>query len=125
MGRHVAVEVPDVGPVPIGDVAVDGQALVEEQREKVLGEVDVGTVRDEVQHLPFQEVDPGIDRVAEDVSPPRFLQESLHAPLFVRDDDPVLERVLHLLQRHGHGGAPRLVKSNELGQVDVGERVPG
>src|SRR6266581_5683614 len=75
---QVGLDVPDVGPVPVGYVPVDGESLLEHEGEQVSGEVELALIRDEVEHLPLDDVDPGVHRVAEHVTPPGLLQEPLH-----------------------------------------------
>jgi hypothetical protein len=54
-----------------------------------------------------------------------LLEEALDPPLLVGDDDPELERVLDRLEADRDGGALLLVDVDQLGQVDVAERVAG
>ena len=122
---HVGVEGADVRPVPVADVAVDREALLQEQGEEVPGEVELAPLGDEIKDLTLDDVDPRVGGVAEHVSPPRLLQEPLHPAFLVRDDDPELQRVLDALQRDRDRRASRLVDSHQLGEVDVREGVPG
>src|SRR5262249_7880439 len=113
------VDVPDVLPVAVADVAVDRAAHLEQQREELLREVVRPVARHGLEH-----VDAGVDRVAEDLAPPRLLEEALDAPVLVGDDDAELERVLDRLEADRDGGVPLAMELDELGQVDVAERVP-
>src|SRR5690606_2340621 len=48
-----------------------------------------------------------------------------HAAVVVHDDDPELQRVRDALEPDGDQGAVLLVEPDHVGQVDVGEGVPG
>ncbi len=121
----VLVDVPDVLPVALADVAVDRPAHLEQQREELLREV-VGPVgRDVAQHLRLEHVDAGVDRVGEHLPPRRLLEEALDAAVLVGDDDPELERVLDRLQADRHGRALLPVELDDLAEVEVAERVAG
>jgi hypothetical protein len=119
----VLVEVSDVLPVAVHHVPVQRPAHLQQEREELLGEVVRTVARHVPQHLRREDVDAGIDRVREDLSPRRLLEEALDAAVLVRDDDPELERVLDRLQADRHRRALLLMLSNELRQVDVAERV--
>ncbi len=121
----VLVEVPDVLPVAVEDVAVDRPAHLEQQREELLREVVRPVLRDVLQHLGLEHVDAGVDRVGEDLAPAGLLEEALDAAVLVGDDDPELERVLDRLEPDRHGGALLAVRLDEGGQVDVAEGVSG
>ena len=119
------VEVADVLPVAVADVAVDRPAHLEQQREELLGEVVRPVLRDVLQHLRLEHVDAGVDRVGEDLAPRRLLEEALDAPVLVGDDDAELERVVNGLEADRHRGPFLAVRRDESSQVDVAERVAG
>ena len=119
----VLVEVADVLPVAVADVAVDRPAHLEQQREELLREVVRPVGRDVLQHLRLEHVDAGVDRVGEHLPPRRLLEEALDAAVLVGDDDPELERVLDRLQPDRDRGALLLVELDDLAEVDVAERV--
>jgi len=76
-----------------------------------------------VEHLRLDDVDAGVDRVGEDLTPSRLLQEALDAPLLIDDHHSELEGVRHALERDGDESLPLLVETDHLGQVEVGERI--
>ena len=121
----VLVEVADVLPVAVADVAVDRPAHLEQQREELLREVVRPVGRDVPQHLGLEHVDAGVDRVGEHLPPRRLLEEALDAAVLVGDDDPELERVLDRLQPDRDRGALLRWKSTSCVEVDVAERVAG
>ena len=121
----VLLEVPDVLPVALEDVAVQRPSHLEQQREELLREVVGAVVRDVRQHLRLEDVDAGVDRVGEDLAPRRLLEEALDATVLVGDDDPELERVVDRLQADRHGGAALPVRREHRAQVDVAQRVTG
>ena len=121
----VLLQVPDVLPVALHDVAVDRPAHLEEQWEELLGEVVRSIGRDVAEHLRLEHVYAGVDRVGEDLAPGRLFQEALDASVAVGDDDPELERVLDRLQRERRGRALLLVELDEPGQVEVAEGIAG
>jgi hypothetical protein len=77
------------------------------------------------QRLGLEHVDAGVDRVREDLAPRGFLQETLDPTLLIGDDDSELERVLDRLEPDRDGGALLPVHVDQLGQVDIAERVAG
>ena len=119
----VLVEVPDVLPVAVADVAVDRPPHLEQEREELLREVVRPVGRDVPQHLRLEHVDAGVDRVREHLPPRRLLEEALDAPVLVRDDDAELERVLDRLHADRHRRALLLVELDDLAEVDVAEGV--
>ena len=121
----VLVEVADVLPVALHHVPVDRPAHLEQEREELLREVVRPVGRDVLQHLRLEHVDPGVDRVREDLPPRRLLEEALDLAVLVRDDDPELERIVDGLQADRDGGAGFLVPLDEGAQIDVAERVAG
>ena len=119
----VLVEVADVLPVAVGDVAVERPAHLEQEREELLREVERPVVRDVTEHLGIEHIDPGVDRVGEDLAPGGLLEEALDAAVLVGDDDPELERVVDALQADRDERALLLVEADERAEVDVAERV--
>jgi hypothetical protein len=77
------------------------------------------------QRFGLDHVDTGVDRVGEDLTPRRLLEEALDPALLVGDDDAELERVLDRLEADRDRGALLLVRVDQLGEVDVAERVAG
>ena len=119
------VEVADVLPVAVEHVPVQRPPHLEQQREQLLGEVVRPVVGDVPQDLGLEHVDPGVDRVREDLAPGRLLEEALDPAVLVGDDDAELERVVDRLEADRDRGLALLVDAHDLGQVDVGERVAG
>ena len=70
-----------------------------------------------LQDLRLKHVDPGVDRVGEDLAPRRLLEEALDTSLLVRDDDAELQRVVDGLQTDGHGRFALLVEGDDLREV--------
>ena len=124
VGRQVRPDVTHVRPVAVGDVSVDGTALLQEQREQVLGEVEFLAVGDRVDDVSFQHVDAGIDGVAEHVAPPGLLEESLHPTRLVGDDDAELQWVGNAGHGYRDGRPGRFVELDHLGEIHVGQGVP-
>ena len=117
------LEVADVLPVAVEHVPVDRPSHLEQEREELLREVVRAVVGHVPEHLRLEHVDPGVDRVGEDLSPRRLLEEPLDAAVVVGHDDPELERVVDRLEADRDRGALRPVRLDERGQVDVAERV--
>ena len=125
MGRTVGVEGADILPIAVAGIAEHRLAVLQQLRKYVAGEID-GPIRfDVVEDLRFEDIDPGIDGVAEDLAPGRLLEEALDRPVRVGDDNAELERVLHGLQADGCDGALLLVELDDGRQVDVGDHVAG
>ena len=113
----------DVLPVALGDVAVDRQALLEQLREHVAGPVDRLARGDVVEDLGLHDVDAGVDGVGEHLPPGRLLQEALHPAVLVDDGDAELERVGDPGQADRDERALVVVELDQVGEVEVGERV--
>ena len=79
--------------------------------------------RDMAQHLGLEHVDARVDRVREDLSPGRLLEEALDAALLVGDDDAELERIGDAFQADRHHGAPIAVEADQSTEVDVAEGI--
>ncbi len=119
------VEVADVLPVALRDVAVQRSAHLEEEWEELLREVERPALGHVAQHLGIEHVDAGVDRVREDLAPGRLFEEALDAPVLVGDDDPELEWIVDALQADRHERLLLLMEAHERAEVDVAERVPG
>ena len=119
----VRLERADVLPVALGDVAVQGVAVVEQLGEHVAREVDHLAVGDVVEHRRLEHVDARVDGVGEHLAPRRLLEEPLDGAVGLGDDDAELERVLDVLERDRRRRAGVAVRLHERGEVDVGEHV--
>ena len=119
------VDRPDVLPVPVAHVPVEGAAHLEQEREELLREVERAVGGDVAEHLGLEHVDAGVDRVGEDLAPRRLLEEALDPALVVGDDDPELERVLDRLEPDRDRRVALAVELDEARQVDVTEGVAG
>src|SRR5581483_94571 len=75
---------------------------------------------DGVEDLRLEDVDAGVDGVAEHLAPRGLLEEALDRTVLAGDDDPEVERVLHGLEADGGEGALLLVEAHDGRQVDVG-----
>ena len=113
-----------VGP-RLRHVAVERLARRKGRGERLAREVDRLALGDEVEDLGLEDVDTGVDGVAEHLSPGRLLEEPLDGSVLTGDDDAELERIVDRLQGQGGQTAPAIVEVDHLGQVDVGEHVSG
>ena len=121
----VLIQVSDVLPVAVADVAVERAAHLEQEREELLREVVRAVGRHVPQDLGLEDVDACVDRVRENLAPGGLLEEALDAPVLVGDDDPELERVVDRFEADRDRGLPLAVELDEPGQVDVAEGVAG
>ena len=125
VGLEVGLECPHVLPVAVGHVAIERLAGRQGFGERLAGEVHRLALGDEVEDLRFEDVDTGVDGVAEDLPPGGLLEESLDRAVLVGDHDPELQGVVHRLQGQGGHSTPPVVEVDHLGEVDVGENVTG
>ncbi len=125
VGLAELVEIADVLPVALGDVAVHRLALLQQHREQLLGEVIRLALGNRLQHLGLQHVHAGVDGVREHLPPRRLLEEPFDAAVGVDDHDPELERVLNRTQCDGGDRAPLAMPADQLGQVEVAQRIAG
>ena len=77
------------------------------------------------EHLRLEHVDPRVDRVGEDLSPRRLLQEAFDPAGLVGDHDAELERILDALESKRRHRPALLVEFDEAAQVDVRDGIPG
>ncbi len=124
MRDPVLGEIAYVAPVALGDMAVERAARSQERGEQLLAEIVRPAGRDDTQHGGVENVDAGIDRVAEDLAPGRLLEKANDPSVLVRDDDAVGERHLHAREHHGRFGGPSRWKARGR-EVEVGEDVAG
>ena len=92
-GAHILGKVAHVAPIPFGDASVHGIAFFQQNRKEVFAEIKADGQLEIVQDIGFKHIDAGIHRIGDDLTPARFLQELLDAPLVIDDDHPVLQRV--------------------------------
>jgi hypothetical protein len=123
VGLPVLVEVADVLPVAVADVAVERPPHLQQEGEELFREVVRPVGRDVAEHLRLEHVDAGVDRVGEDLAPARLLEEAHDAAVVLGDHDPELERVRDALQADRHERALLPVKGDEGAEVDVAERI--
>ena len=125
MHVHVALAAADVAPVAVSDDAVDRMAIRHQAREELGGEIERCTFRDVVEHPRLNDVDAGVDRIAEDLAPRRLLQEALDAASFVRDHNAEVERIGDPFERDSDRAALLLVIPHDFVKIDVGYRISG
>ena len=121
----VLVEIPDVLPVALHRVAVDRPTHLEKEREELLREVVRAIRRHVTQDLRLEHVDARVDRVGEDLTPGRLLEEPLDASFLIRHDDAELEWVVDRLEADRHRGLSFSVKREERSEVHVAECIAG
>ena len=121
----VLLDRPDVLPVLVlrNDVAVQRRTFGQQLGKQLLREVVGLALRDAVEQLRLDDVDAGVDRVGEDLSPRRLLEEALDAPLVVDDHDAELERVVDRLECDRRERAALAMEPDDLADVEVAERV--
>ena len=113
----------DVGPVTVGDVAEQGLALGEQAWEQVLAEIEDVADFEALHHAWLDDVDAGVDRIAEDLAPGRLLEEFRDPPVLAGDHDAVFEWIRDVDEGERHRRAPLAVERDDLRQIDVRERV--
>ena len=123
MRAEVGVERADVFPVARCDRADEGLPVSEQPGKHIAREVDLLVAIDVLEDLGVEHVDAGVDRVAEDLSPGRLLEESLDRPVFAGDDDAELEGVLDVREPDRRHRFVLVVEGEDGAEVDVGEHV--
>ena len=89
----VLLQVADVGPVVLRDVALHQLVFVQHSREEVAREIVILPALHIIEDARVEDVNAGVDRVRENFSPRWFLEETSDAPALVGDHDPEFERV--------------------------------
>src|SRR5437762_1331882 len=125
VGPRVFGDGTHIGPVPLGDVPEERLTLREQTREEVFAEVEDLAKAETLEDPRLDDVDPGVDRVAEDLAPGRFLEELDDSPVLAGDHDAVLQRIWHVHQRQRDGGLALAMERDDLRQVDVRESIAG
>src|SRR5687768_4316174 len=75
----VLVQVTDITPVPLGNVAVQRRTLAQHPRKEVLGEIEIRSYRNAGEGSRLKDIDPGVYGVAEHLAPGGLLEEPLDA----------------------------------------------
>ncbi len=124
VGPYVLRDVAHVAPVAPGDEAEHGVPVAQQLREHIVAPVHRHPRPDVAEDGRVEDVDPGVDRIREDLPPGRLLQEAHHPPLLVQDHHPVLQGAGDAVE--GQGGHRRLLAmvGDDLFQVEVGQGVP-
>ncbi len=89
-GSHVFLYRAYVGPVPLGDVAIQRFAGFEEPGKEVLAKVVMLPVRDALQDFGLEYVDACVYRVGNDFTPTGLFQELLNMALIIYNYNTVL-----------------------------------
>ena len=119
----VLLEVADVGPVRVDDVAAEFRAVAQHLGKQIFREIVVAAAGHSLEDRGLEHVDAGVDRIGEHLAPRRLLEEARDAAGFVGDDDAELQGVRDALQRDRNGVPFALVMFDERGEIDVGERI--
>ncbi len=116
----VGLDVADVAPVARKQESIERHGVGQHLGEDGAAPVHHGQ---HVEHLRFDDVNPRVDLVGEDLTPGWLLEEAVDGAIGVGDHDAVLERVWHRGQHDGGRGALLLVVLHHLRQINVGEGV--
>ena len=123
LASQIRGQIPDVAPIILGFIGVQGQAVPQEQGKQILGEVEIGIRRDGFQRLGGQDIDPGIGRVGGRLAPAGLFQEAGDPPLPVKLGQSVFPGIGHPGDDQGGGGVTAFMKRAGFTQVDVGQGV--
>src|SRR5207302_2732150 len=77
----VRVDVPDVGPIAVGDIPEDRRTFLEHPWEGVFREVVRLAFRDQVEDLRLEHIDAGVDGIGENLTPARLFEEAIDPAL--------------------------------------------
>ena len=122
-GAGILLQVADIAPVALGDIAVDRVAVAHQDREEVLAEVEGLRGGSVVEHFRLQHVDAGVDGIAEHLAPAGLLQELADRAVVVGDHHAVFERIGDAGQGEGGHRAALLWYSMIAVRSIVGQRV--
>src|SRR5258707_1044168 len=123
VGTHIFGQVAYVAPVAIGDIAIDGIAFSQHQREKLLAEVILLILLKICEYLRVQDIDTGIDGITEDFAPAWFFQELCNMPILVGDNHTVFEGIGDMGQRESCQRLFLLMIFDNIGQVVIRQGV--
>jgi hypothetical protein len=123
--RAQLVERSDVVPVLVHLVDVEGHAGGQQRGEDVVGPVDGIGVREVVEDLRLEQVDPAVAEIGQGVGRVGLLLEAGDPAVVVVQHDAVLARVVDLLDRERGDAAGRAMAGQERPDVDVGQCVAG
>ena len=123
VSRPVLLQGPDILPVALGHIAVDGLLIGEKRGEKLLAEVELHALGQVVEHLFFQYVDAGVDGVAENLPPARLLKEPDYSAVLVGYDYAEGQRVIDPCKHYGGDGLFLAVELDGRLYVKVGQDI--
>src|SRR5256885_252538 len=99
---HIFREISYIAPITaFGNVPVNWIPISEHHRKKFLAEIKLFIFLKVRENLWVQHIDACIDRVAENLSPTRLLQELSYMTILIGDNHTILQRIMYMRQHEG------------------------
>src|SRR3981081_2345141 len=99
--------------------------MSEQQGEEVLAEIEDVTDGETLEDTRLYDIDAGVYRVAEDLTPRWFFQELGDPAVLAGYHDAVLQGVWDVHEGEGHCRIPLAMERDHFREVDVRQRVAG
>ena len=119
----VLIQIADIAPISFGDVAVQSHVLFEHERKEILAEVVIFMKWNELKDLRFNDIDTGVDGVAEHFAPRRLFEKSRDLSLLVCNHDTILQRILRPCKDERGFCFFLFMKLNGFSQVKIRQHV--
>src|SRR5579859_1197239 len=113
----------DVDPVAVVDVRHERLPAFNERREEAAFDRPRGVLRDPIERVRLEHVDPGIDGVAGDLAIPRLFQEALDVTQGIGFDEAVRARVVDRRQDDRRLGFALAMQPEHGGEIDLCQHV--
>src|SRR5574337_671156 len=97
--------------------------LTHQSWKQIATEVELFSGWDQFEYLGFENIDTGVDGIADDLAPRRLFQKVRDAAVRSRDDDAILKRVFDSGQHHRGQGSATFVGLYCAGEIEIGQDV--
>ncbi len=97
----VTVRVSDISPIPLCIAGDQFNTFFHQCRKKIFCKIEIFTFRDIFKNLRLYNIDTSIDRITENFSPTRFLQEFFYCTFWIGNHYSKFQRIFNRSQRNG------------------------